>query len=55
MLSYDLALSIARDAEEVKVAAGLVARCCAQEGDPGTNTSFILSWCKAGREPLGCE
>ncbi len=31
MLSYDLAPSIAGDAEEVKVAAGLVARCSDQE------------------------
>ena len=41
MLSYDLALSIARDAEEVKVAAGLVG-CCAQETQVQIPHSYLI-------------
>jgi len=42
MLSYDLAPSIARDAEEVKVAAGLVARFCAQETQVQIPHSYLI-------------
>jgi len=52
MLSYDLALSIARDAEEVKVAASLVARCCAQETQVQISRSYLIGVRMVG-SPLG--